>query len=148
MCYSLGNYLFEIFVSSPVFTSETKLLDNVLLTQADVDAKAHLNSVQNLVYANRVYLTVNEDDDVLKWSDKVNPARLGSSTKYLNADDVTRFDSTDGRAVGDAHGLFYKTAKRNQVVKEISLKCLTSGRTECAEGIVYNPKTNAYELAD
>jgi esterase/lipase superfamily enzyme len=148
MAYSLGNYVFENFVRSPIFSNETKIFDNIILTQADVDVETHAEWVGNLKYAKRVYVTINEDDRVLKWSDVPNPPRLGNTTKLLNAKNAVYFDFTNGKFVGSTHGLFYKTAKKNKVVKEIFQHALTGRRAERTIGIQYNTSTNAYELAE
>ena len=148
MAYSLGSFLFENFVRPPVFSSETKIFDNIVLTQADVDVDRHAEWVNRLVYGRRVYVTINEDDSVLRWSDKVNPPRLGNTARNLGAHGAVYFDFTNGEGVGSTHGLFYKTAKKNVVVKSIFKQALTGRRAEDVPGIIYNEDSNAYELLE
>lgn len=146
MAYSLGNYLLESFVRTPVFSSETKIFDNIILTQADVDLNGHIQWLGEMKYGKHLYVTINEDDSVLKWSDVVNPSRLGNTAKQLNAEEVTYFDFTGGRSVGKTHGLFYKTAKKNKVVRAIFQQSLIGEHAEKVDGIVFNSSSNAWEL--
>ena len=39
LVHSLGNFLFEHFIRSPVFSSETRMFDNIVLNSADVDSE-------------------------------------------------------------------------------------------------------------
>jgi len=150
MTYSMGNYLFENFVRDPVFCDETQIFDNVVLTQADVDVDSHADWVEALRFGKRVIVTINEDDSVLKWSDVVNPPRLGNTLPDDDeiASGAVYFDFTDGAHVGSTHGVFYKTATKNPVVRQFFSRALTGGRPERIGGIVYRPGDGVWELAD
>jgi hypothetical protein len=148
MAYSLGNYVVENYVRAPVFCDETKIFNNVILTQPDVDVDPHTEWVEMLDHCKQVYVTIHEDDSVLKWSDLTNPDRLGNTVKNLRGQGVVYFDFTDGRWVGSTHGVFYKTARKNKVVYEIFRRALTGRRAERTPAIVYNERHNTYELRD
>jgi esterase/lipase superfamily enzyme len=149
MAYSLGNFVVENFVRAPVFTAETKVFENILLTQADVNLKGHAEWIGSMQHGKRVYVTINEDDSVLKLSDVVNPSRLGNTAKHLDAADVVYFDFTDGKDVGSTHGLFHKTARVNGVVKEVFRRALIGKRPEkIGEGLTFNEGSNAWELTE
>ena len=148
MAYSMGNYVLENFVRAPVFSGETGLFDNVVLTQADVDLEGHAEWVEKITNVRRVYVTINEDDSVLRWSECANPPRLGNTARGLAADNAVYFDFTGGRDIGSAHGIFYETAERNKVVRQIFQRALTGKRAEVVKGIERNPNTGAFELVD
>ena len=124
----MGNYVLENFVRAPVFSDEIGLFENVVLTQADVDLEGHAEWVEKITNVRRIYVTINEDDDVLRKSEYVNPPRLGNNARGLAAGNAIYFDFTDGRDVGSTHGIFYKTAKRNKVVYQIFQRALTGRR--------------------
>lgn len=146
MAYSMGNFVVENYVRDPVFCDETKIFSNVILTQADVDVESHTEWVEMVEHCKRVYVTINENDSVLKWSDVVNPPRLGNTVKYLDGNHVVYFDFTDGESVGSTHGIFYKTAVTNKVVHDIFKRALIGKHAELATGISFNAKKNAFEL--
>ena len=146
MAYSMGNYVLENFVRASVFEGETGLFDNVVLTQADVDLEGHAEWVEKITNVRRVYVTINEDDSVLRWSECANPPRLGNTARGLTAGNAVYLDFTDGRNVGSTHGIFYKTAKRNKVVRQIFQRALTGKRAEASAGIERNPSTGAFDL--
>jgi esterase/lipase superfamily enzyme len=148
MAYSMGNFVVENFVRAPVFSDETKIFDNVILTQADVDVATHAEWCGKMTLGKRIYVTINENDSVLKWSDVVNPPRLGNTARHLAAANTIYFDFTDGKNVGSTHGIFYKTARKNPTVKEIFSKALYGKRAERVTGIVFNEESNAFELSD
>lgn len=148
MVYSLGAYLLENYIRSPVFAGETEIFNNVVLTQADVDAETHASWIDSMSVGKRLYVTINEFDQVLKWSDLPNPPRLGNSVDFLNSRRAIYFDFTDGRNVGDTHGIFYKTVKKNTVVRNIFHAALRGRRPERLSGIEFNASINAFELSD
>ncbi len=145
MTYSLGNYLFKNYVIDAIYEDETGIFDNVVLCQADVDNKGHADWVDMIESGKRVYVTINENDSVLKWSDaNFQKDRLGRTAKNLNSKNAIYFDFTDGPGVGKTHGLFYK--KTNDVVKSFFTTVLNGGRGEKTEGLIYDPQLNAYRF--
>lgn len=145
MTYSLGNFLFQNYVRDAMYESETNIFDNVVLCQADVDNKGHKHWVNRIEAGKRVYVTINENDFVLKWSDiNFQKDRLGRTAKNLNADKAIYLNFTDGPNVGKTHGVFYK--KTNEVVKSCFTEILNGRRGETVSGLTYNEKSNAYEF--
>ena len=80
------------------------------------------------------------------FGDKPNPPKLGNTAEYLTAENAVYFDFTDGKYVETTHGVFYKTVKKNQVMKQIFQRALTGKRAERVRGITLNTSSNAYEL--
>jgi esterase/lipase superfamily enzyme len=78
MAHSLGNFLVESFIRTAIFNGETRIFENVILHQADVDSRTHVDWVDR-IDSRRVYVTLNERDNILKASDVVNPPRLGNT---------------------------------------------------------------------
>jgi hypothetical protein len=86
MTYSLGNYLFQNYIIDSAYENETAMFDNIVLCQADVDNKGHASWVDLIETGKRVYITINENDWVLKWSDaNFQKDRLGRTAKNLNS---------------------------------------------------------------
>ena len=118
LIHSLGNYLFQRFVEKPLFAGETRIFDNLILHQADVDTEGHEIWVNKLRYARRVYVTINEKDKILDISDVVNPDRLGNTASGLVSERAIYIDFTDADKVKKSHQIFGKTADKNSVIKE------------------------------
>ena len=145
MTYSLGNYLFQNYVVDSVYENETSIFDNVVLCQADVDNKGHASWVNLIETGKKVYITINENDWVLKWSDaNFQKDRLGRTAKNLNSENAIYFDFTNGSGVGKTHGVFYK--ETNEVVKEFFTRVLNGKRGEDITGMTYDPRSNAYRF--
>jgi len=145
MTYSLGNYLFKNYIQDSAYENETAIFDNVILCQADVDNKNHADWVDLIETGKRVYVTINENDWVLKWSDaNFQKDRLGRTAKNLNSNNAIYFDFTDGKGVGKTHGLFYKNT--NEIVKNIFSEILKGGRGEDVKGMTYHPRSNSYRF--
>ncbi len=145
MTYSLGNYLFQNYVNNIAYTDETMVFKNVVLCQADVDNENHAQWVDLIQSAKRVYVTINENDFVLKWSDaNFQKDRLGRTARNLNANNAIYFDFTDGPGVNRTHGIFYKDT--NDVVDSFFSAVLNGDRGEKTTGLVYDAQLNAYRF--
>lgn len=143
--HSLGNYLFQNYVIDSIYEDETRIFDNVILCQADVDNQGHAKWVDMIEAGKRTYITINENDWVLKWSDaNFQKDRLGRTARNLNATKAMYFDFTDGDNVRKTHGLFYKDT--NPVVKNFFTTVLNGGRGETTEGMVYDQRKNTYRF--
>ncbi len=147
LTHSLGNYVFQRFVEKPLFSGETRIFDNLILHQADVDSERHELWVNKLRYARRVYVTVNENDKILDISDVVNPDRLGNTSTGLESDRAIYFDFTGGHKVKKTHQLFGKLADKNPVVKDFFSNVFNGEAGESISGIRFNPSKNAYEVS-
>lgn len=109
LTYSLGNYLFQSYVIDSSYENETAIFDSVILCQADVDNKGHAAWVDLIEAGKRVYVTINENDWVLKWSDaNFQKDRLGRTARNLNSRNAIYVDFTGGKGVGKTHGVFFQ----------------------------------------
>jgi esterase/lipase superfamily enzyme len=145
MTYSLGNFLFQNYVRDASYESETNVFENVILCQADVDNPGHEHWVDQIETGKRIYVTINENDWVLKWSDtNFQKARLGRAAQGLKSTKASYFDFTDGPNVGKTHGLFYE--KTNDVVKSFFTEVLNGRRGEAVLGLKYNARSNSYRF--
>jgi len=145
MTYSLGNFLFQNYIVNSIYEDETRIFDNVVLCQADVDNEGHSEWVDKISAGKRVYITINENDWVLKWSDaNFQKDRLGRTARNLVSTNALYFDFTDGPGVGKTHGVFYE--KTNAVVKSFFTTVLNGGRGESTKGLIYDSKLNAYRF--
>jgi hypothetical protein len=146
LLHSLGNYMFEQFIRKPIFSSETRMFDNIILNAADVDLAPHEQWTNSLKYARRVYATINERDSILDASDVINPDRLGNTARDLDSSRVTYFDLTDGKKVRKKHQHFESTAGANTTVGDFFKKVLHGHTGLPIPGTSFDPAGNTHDL--
>ncbi|MCL1038012.1 alpha/beta hydrolase [Shewanella submarina] len=145
LTYSLGNYLFKNYIENSLYEDETRVFDNIVLCQADVDNENHAQWVDQIQAGKRVYVTINENDWVLKWSDaNFQKDRLGRTARNLNSPNARYFDFTDGPNVGRTHGVFYEDT--NTVVRNFFTSVLNGERGENTVGLQFDERMNAYRF--
>jgi esterase/lipase superfamily enzyme len=144
MAYSLGNYLFQNYVISNEYAQETRLFSNVVLCQADVDSDGHESWVEEIAAGNRVYVTLNENDKVLGFSETVNYPRLGKTLHNLEADNAKYLDFTLAKGVGNTHQLWGEV--NTKTVKAVFGEAFSGRRAEEVGGITFDPQANAYRV--
>ena len=145
MAFSLGNFLLQDYIVSGLYGTETRIFDNVILCQADVENLNHDQWTDCIHVGKRLYVTINEDDWVLKWAEfESGKDRLGRTSHNLRSKNATYFDFTDGSNVSDTHGVFYKDT--NSEVKEFFTAVLNGRRGEPVEGFRYDTLTNSYRF--
>jgi esterase/lipase superfamily enzyme len=147
LVHSLGCFLLENFVKEPIFSGETRIFENVILHQADVDSRSHYDWIDRIIYGKRLYVTINEFDVVLKVSDMVNPNRLGNTAEALFSKRAVYTDFTGARGVGNAHDIFLGVDD-NPVVSEFCRRILMGDRGENVPGFQYNSFINAFRIVD
>ena len=117
MCYSQGNYLLQRFVESAFFEGETRIFTNAIMMQADVDSEGHETwataSGRHRAFQ-RLYVTINEADWVLRKSQLLNWERLGCTADNLVGPRVRYVDFTRAQHIGDAHGFFQSNEQANR----------------------------------
>lgn len=145
MVHSLGNFMLESVARDPIFLENISLFTNLIFHQADVDNRLHKYWIDRVDYASRMYVTVNEEDLVLKASDFINPNRLGNTVEGLNGNRPIYIDFTDGAGVGGAHNLFLDV-QDNPTVMEFCRRVLHGQRGEVVPGFVFDQRVNAYRL--
>ncbi len=144
MAHSLGNYLFEHYVHSTAYQAETRIFTNVVLSQADVNSVNHRSWVDKIVAGQRVYVTINENDKILGWSETLNPPRLGKTLANLESPNATYFDFTGGKKVGSKHQLWGEV--KNPVVTAYFQAVLNGGRGEDIVGFDFSDRLNAFRI--
>lgn len=144
MAHSLGSYLLEHYVLSSAYQAETRLFTNVVLSQADVNSINHIKWIDQISVGQRTYVTINERDKILSWSESINPPRLGRTLGNLESKSALYFDFTGGRGVGNKHQLWGEV--KNSTVKEFFQFTLTGDRGESATGFAFDPRYNAYRI--
>lgn len=144
IAHSLGNYLLENYVLSNAYQAETRLFTNVILSQADVNSINHIKWVDQVVVGQRTYVTINEKDKILSWSESINPPRLGKTLGNLESKKALYFDFTGGKDVGNKHQLWGEV--QNAVVKGFFQLTLTGERADGTPGFVFDPQYNAYRI--
>ncbi|MEM7772289.1 MAG: alpha/beta hydrolase [Cyanobacteria bacterium P01_A01_bin.37] len=145
LVHSLGNFLVEQFVRSPVFSGETRIFENVIFHQPDVDHANHTEWIDRVVYGRRIYVTLNANDGVLGFSDIINPDRLGNTVRELNSKRVTYVDFTGGDNVRRRHN-FFTGKQKNPVIKEFFKLVLTGQQGELIDGFQRVSTPNRYTL--
>lgn len=144
--HSLGNYLAQSFVQNPDFDNQTKVFKNILLHQADVDSMGHEKWVGKLGTNSRVLITINETDNVLDFSDIINPDRLGNTAANLRSDVAKYYDFTDAKGAEDSHRLWHEPASENGNI-HVFFTRVFQGKNVKKTGVKYNPLMNAYEVS-
>lgn len=145
MAYSLGNFLLQNYVQNTVFEEGIRIFSNVILCQADVDNDNHAEWVDKIKSRKRVYVTINENDYVLKWSDiNLQKDRLGNTARNLNASNAVYFDFTDGKDVDRTHGVFYK--ETHDAVRSLFSAVLNGERVHRPENLIFDSHLNAYRF--
>lgn len=145
LIHSLGNFLVESFIRKPVFSDETRIFDNIIFHQADVDHRTHTQWMDRILHGRRIYITLNESDATLKGSDIINPVRLGNTLKDLNAQRAIYLDFTRGENVGRSHN-FFDGQIENATIKAIFERLLNGQRGEDVSGLTFDPGLNAFRL--
>lgn len=145
LVHSLGNYLVENFVRRPIFLPEKRIFDNILFHQADVDNHLHRFWVDRLSYSRRIYITINEEDLVLKASDLINPGRLGNTLQSLNSTQALYMDFTFGTHVSGIHNLFLEVLE-NASAREFFQQVFWGARGEDVDGFQFDARINAFRL--
>lgn len=145
LIHSLGNYLIENFVRRPIFLEERRIFDNIIFHQADVDNQFHRFWIDRLSYGRRMYVTINEQDQVLKVSDLINPGRLGNVLQSLDAKRAIYVDFTSGSHVGGSHNLFIEVLE-NPSAREFFRRVLRGGRGEIVDGFRFDIRLNVFRL--
>lgn len=150
LIHSLGNYMFEKYIRDPIFQRETRVFDNIVLNAPDVDHKGHRQWMEKLKYSKRVYVTINEDDDILGLSRAVNPDRLGNTANIPKSKSkrVVCFDVSNGKDVDGKHEHFGATSEVNVAVKRFFDRALHGKRGLPCRGTTFDSWTKAYVLEE
>jgi esterase/lipase superfamily enzyme len=145
LVHSQGNFLMESFVRDPVFSNETRLFDNIIFHQADVDRQTHTEWMDRVVVGKRIYVTINEGDSVLKASNLLNSDRLGSTLVGLTAQRAIYVDFTNANGVDRAHNLFLGVPDNDRVVAFFQ-GVLTGQRGERVAELEFDSRVNAFQF--
>ena len=145
LAHSLGNYIIEQFVRNPIFSGETRIFDNIIFHQADVDNRRHRFWLDRVEHGRRLYVTINENDSVLKASDLISPARLGNTRENLTSKRAIYIDFTDGEGVDKEHN-FFLGDHDNPIINNFFKYVLTGRRGELVDGLKRNDQDNVFYL--
>jgi esterase/lipase superfamily enzyme len=146
LAHSLGNYLFEDFIREPIFNGETRIFDNVILHQADVDNHGHTEWIDK-VNSKRIYVTLNERDSILKAANAVNSPRLGNTVENLKGQRPIYVDFTGAKNIEAAHNLFLEV-KDNLVLQAFCQRLLSGDRGETLPQFQYIASNNTYRIVE
>jgi esterase/lipase superfamily enzyme len=144
MAHSLGSYLLEHYILSQAYQFETRLFTNVVLSQADVNSENHVKWVDEVRTGQRTYITINENDKILSWSETLNPPRLGRTLNDLVSTRAQYFDFTLGKGVSNKHQLWGEV--NNATVKAFFQAVLSGSRGDEVPGFRFDASYNAYRL--
>ncbi|MGK7883805.1 MAG: alpha/beta hydrolase [Crocosphaera sp.] len=144
--HSLGNFLGESLLRSPIHEGETNIFDNVIFHQADVDSQSHGEWID---YSSslRTYVTINDNDRILRKSDIINPTRLGQGLRSNRGREPIYIDFSDGQGVGDAHNLLRDT-RQNTAIQLFWKRVLTGRSGEVIDGLEFDAGSQTYRLKE
>lgn len=145
MAYSLGNFLLQNYVRDALYENDANIFANIILCQADVDHPGHQYWIDAIETGKRIYITINENDWVLKWSDSnFQKDRLGRTARGLIAKKPNYYDFTDGPGVERTHGLFY--ADTNATIKTFFKTVLNGHRPDDSLDLYYDDINNSWRF--
>lgn len=154
LMHSLGNYVFESYVRDPLYSGETQIFDTIVLHQADVSSNRVGEWIEKVAFLDSIYLTINEFDDVLRYSNLINDVRAGLA-RGVDRKTLTKFiDFTHGRHVQAKHFMF--TGLENHVIREACRRMIRgvpgggefNMSLDGAGGFTLHQDTNVYVLND
>jgi esterase/lipase superfamily enzyme len=145
MAHSLGSYLLEHYVLSQAYQAETRLFSNVVLSQADVNSVDHVKWVDKVAVGQRLYVTINENDKILGWSEALNPPRLGKTLANLDSRRALYVDFTAARGVRTKHQLWGEV--RNATVSGFFGSVFKGQRGETTPGLAFDSTVGAWRAA-
>ncbi len=143
--HSLGNYLMQSVVQVPDYDHQAAVFKNILLHQADADNQEHAAWLDTLGQSSRVIVTVNETDDVLDFSDCINPDRIGNTAANMNAKYATYYNFTEAAGANDSHRLWHKPALENPTIK-LFFSRVFDGKNPVKAGMQFNGNLNCYQV--
>src|SRR5690606_21770617 len=127
--YSMGNFLLQHYVLSDYYGRETDMFTNVILCQADRDNVGHEAWLHKLISGQRIYVTINEKDKILGWSEAQNQRdRLGRTERNLIGSNAIYVDCTGGENVGNTHQRWREGS--DHTVSNICIACFKGDRAE------------------
>lgn len=143
--HSLGNYLFQTFVSGLGYQRQTAFLNNIILHQADVDSINHEKWADKLTKDSRVMATINESDDVLDISDIINPDRLGNTLGNLNSSFIKYFNFGKIPEADDEHRLWIKPTINNSSAQQFFQSAFEGKKVKTAH-LDFDACRNCYHI--
>jgi esterase/lipase superfamily enzyme len=145
LAHSLGNYLLEHYVLSRAYQAETRLFSNVVLSQADVNSVDHTKWIDRMTVGQRLYVTINENDKILGYSEALNPPRLGKTLANLQSRQAHYVDFTGASGVRNKHQLWGEV--RGATVRAFFDAVLNGHRGEAIPGLAFDSTVGAWRAA-
>ncbi len=147
--HSMGAYLLEHLLKSPIYQGETLFFDNIIMLSPDVNNQGHVSWVERIKFRHRLFITINEDDFALDASEfkggEEQEARLGNTARNLASHNATYLNFTDAKFVRNTHNYFFQDGPlRNAQLKQIFQTAFSGGRAE--QGLSFDVATGAYKV--
>jgi hypothetical protein len=132
LAHGAGAYLLQQVLQEPLYEEELSNIDNVVISSGDVEARDHNIWVDRIESLGTVYVTINEDDCVLRESRKaIGSERLGEDTTYLSSQRAVYVNFTNSPHVQDSHVYFYgKTTTQDRSIKDFFCAALNGESAE------------------
>lgn len=118
LIHSMGNIVFgKVMGSYKAGTLKKGLFDTVILNSADADAKGHDEWVKKIDFANNIYITLNDGDNILSMSAKSQrEKRLGQTTTTISGKQIPLAGNAkyvDFKETGVNHRYFLKSGQED-----------------------------------
>ncbi len=121
LTHSMGSIVLQKYIQTYGWEYKDKIFSSVLLTSPDADNKNHASWLDQVADAENVYVTINQDDDILEKSTDarekgvfalgLKPVKpFSTQVTYL---DLTKMGTTIGAATG-VHEVFNKEVMKDQ----------------------------------
>lgn len=145
LTYSMGNFLFQSYIEGSKYDDETRMFTNVIICQGDCDNEDHETWIDDIEVGKRIYVTINENDKILGWSDfNFQKDRLGRTARNLIAINPVYLDFTDSPGMGKTHQIWGKDT--NDTVKQFFIGALTGRKGETIDNLFYDSRVNAFKV--
>lgn len=151
LAHSMGSIVLQTYLQNYGWEPKSKIFSSVLFSSPDADNKDHVKWLDKVASFERVYVTINQHDDILEKSTderSKNVYALGLvpipvfSTKatYL---DLTKVGSEPGKETG-MHEVFNKTNMKNQKYLCEVLDSILTSKTPQVEGALVATAVPSY----
>lgn len=138
LTHGTGAYILQQVMQESLYDDVLGGFDNVILSSPDVRSRGHEEWIDRIQCRGRVYIAVNENDEVLANSrEKTKTERLGEDTTFMASQRAVYVNFSGEKWVSKTHDLLKTPVQRNPSIKEFFSRALNGGRAEL--GVEFNP---------
>ncbi|MEM8683359.1 MAG: hypothetical protein AAGF72_08015 [Pseudomonadota bacterium] len=146
LVHGAGAYLLQQVIQEPLYQETLSGFDNVVLCNADVAARGHEAWIDRIRCQGQIYLTINEDDELLGSSRRqTKTERLGEDTTFYASQKAIYVNFTGAPWVRQRHDVLSAPAEKNKGIRRFFTKALAGQRAE--RGLAFDPSGQKGKLS-